>query len=327
MVDPTELFTKPKPGTIKFAAILLVAILVPSFVATAIGGNDAGMAFGIAAGFVMAVAPMASTGSALASEVLAACLAAVSNVAGDTPWAIALLMVLSAVLLGLTNQHSAGLMTLAPIIVIIFGPGPVQLQWWQAGMWTLVGGLVGLLVVKVLKFEAPPRPIPAAVAWRHALVLGVLSAAAMYWALANGIPHGYWIAVTIIVALRPLPQERGETLEGRLLGTLLGALIALPIVLFLPQAVATVLAAVFLFFLATYSMGGSYYMQTLFLTPMLLVFGSLGDTEKGFTITIERVYYTIIGVLIGIAAAYLLDRWDHKDEFRTARVGNREGRG
>ena len=251
------LFAKPNPGTLKLAAILLVAILVPSFVATAIGGQYAAMAFGIAAGFVMAVAPMAKTGAALASAVLAAGLAAVSNLAGDSPWAIALLMVLSAVLLGLTNQHSAGLMTLAPIIVIIFGPGPVQLEWWQAGVWTLAGGVVGLIVVKVLKFEAPPRPIPPAVAWRHALVLGVLSAAAMYWALANGISHGYWIAVTIIVALRPLPQERGDTLRGRLLGTILGALIALPVVLFLPQAAGTVLAWVFLFFLATYSMGGA----------------------------------------------------------------------
>ncbi len=314
------LFEKPTPGALKFAAILLVAILVPSFAATAIGGQSAGMAFGIAAGFVMAVAPMAKTGPALASAALAAGLAAVSNLAGDSPWAIACLMVASAVLLGLTNQHSAGLMTLAPIIVIIFGPGPVQLDWWQAALWTLAGGLVGLIVVKALKFEAPPKPIPRAVAWRHALVLGVLSAAAMYWALANGVSHGYWVAVTIIVALRPLPQERGDTLRGRLLGTILGALIALPAVLFLPQPAAIVLAWVFLFLLATYSMGGSYFMQTLFLTPMLLIFGSLGDTDKGIEITLERVYFTIIGIVIGVAAAYVLDRWDRQDEGAESRV-------
>lgn len=320
------LFAKPTPGALKFAAILLVAILVPSFAATAIGGQYAGMAFGIAAGFVMAVAPMARTGAALASAVLAAGLAAVSNLAGDSPWAIAGLMVGSAVLLGLTNQHSAGLMTLAPIIVIIFGPGPVQLDWWQAAVWTLAGGVVGLIVVKALKFEAPPKPISRAVAWRHALVLGVLSAAAMYWALANGVTHGYWVAVTIVVALRPLPQERGDTLRGRLLGTILGALIALPAVLFLPQSAAMVLAWVFLFLLATYSMGGSYFMQTLFLTPMLLIFGSLGDTEKGIEITLERVYFTVIGIVIGVAAAYALDRWDRQGTAGGSRVvGSRHG--
>ncbi|MEI2716326.1 MAG: FUSC family protein [Candidatus Nanopelagicales bacterium] len=312
------LITKPKPGTPKFAAIILAAVLVPSFVATAIGGQYAGMAFGIAAGFVMAVAPMSHTGAAAASAVLAAALAAVSNVAGNTPWAIAVLMLVSALLLGLTNQHSAGLMTLAPIIVIIFGPGPVQLDWWQAGAWTLAGGMIGLIIVKVLKFEAPPRPTPAAVAWRHALVLGILSAATMYWALANGISHGYWVTVTIIVALRPMPEERGETLKGRLLGTALGALVALPIVLFLPQMAAAALAAVFLFLLAAYSMGGNYFMQTLFLTPMLLVFASLGDPQKGFTITVERVYYTVIGIVVGVAAAFLLDRWDSRDTERVA---------
>lgn len=321
MSESAPLFAKPKPGTMKFAAILLIAIMIPSSIATAIGGQYAGMAFGIAAGFVMAVAPMSRTGPALASAALAAGLAAVSNLAGDSPSAIAALTLVSALLLGLTNQYSAGLMTLAPIIVIIFGPGPVQLEWWQAGLWTLIGGLAGLLLVVVLKFKAPPRPVPSAVAWRHAIVLGVLSAGAMYWALTNGISHGYWVAVTIIVALRPLPRERGDTLRDRLLGTLLGALIAVPVVLFLPLPVATGFAALFLFLLATYAMGGSYFMQTLFLTPMLLIFASLGDTDRGVTLTIERVYYTIIGIGIGVIAAYLLDRWDRRESDSTADTG------
>lgn len=305
-----ELLTKPKEGTMTFAAILLVAVMVPSMVASSIGGTYAGMAFGIAAGFVMAVAPFSTNRQAFGSVLVAAALAAVSSWADETPWAIAVLMLVAALLMGLTNQFSAGLMTLAPAIVIIFGPAPLVFTWWEAFVWVTVGGLVGLAVIRVLKFDAEPNPVPPGVAWRHAIVIGIVSAGIMYWALANDIPHGYWIAVPIVVALRPLPEQRVDTLAGRLLGTLAGAVIAYVAIVALPVALGAVVAFVCLFLLATYSMGGNYFMQTLFLTPMLLILATLGDPDKGVSYTAGRVFYTIVGVAIGVAALVLLDWWD-----------------
>lgn len=310
------LFTKPVEGTWKFAAILLVAVMIPSGIATAIGGTYAGMAFGIAAGFTMAVTPFASTPQALGSAVLAAGLAAASSWADDSPLAIAGLMLLAALLQALTNQFSAGLMTLAPAIVIIFGPAPLEFAPGEAFVYVLAGGVVGWLVIRVLKFTADRKPVPADVAWRHALVVGALSAAAMYWALANNISHGYWVAVTLVVALRPLPEERADTLRGRLLGTLFGAIIAFVAIVVLPTPVAAIVAAACLFLLATYSMGGDYFMQTLFLTPMLLIFATLGDEEKGLVYTGERVFFTIVGVGVGVIAAFVLDRWDRAADAR-----------
>jgi hypothetical protein len=301
---------RPTPGTLKFAIILLLAVMIPSQVAVAIGGTYAGMAFGIAAGFTMAVTPFATTAQALGSAVLAAALAAVSSVAGDTAWAVAALMLLAALLLGLTNQHSAGLMTLAPAIVVIFGPAPLAFTWREAFAYVLAGGIVGTLVIRLFKFEAEPQPVPPGVAWRHAIVLGVLSAAAMYWALSNDVSHGYWIAITLVVALRPLPEQRAHILRDRLLGTLAGALLAFAVIVTLPTVAAALVAAVCLVLLATYSLGGSYFMQTLFLTPMLLIFATLGDEDKGITYTSERVFFTIVGVVLGALAALALDRWD-----------------
>jgi hypothetical protein len=304
------MFTKPVEGAWKFAAILLVAVMIPSSIATSVGGTYAGMAFGIAAGFTMAVTPFANTPQALGSAILAAGLAAASSWADDAALPIAGLMLLAALLQALTNQFSAGLMTLAPVIVIIFGPTSLEFAPWEAFAYVLAGGVVGWLVMRVLKFTAERRPVPGDVAWRHAVVVGVLSAAAMYWALANNISHGYWIAVTLVVALRPLPEERSDTLRGRLLGTLFGAIIAFVVIVLLPTPLAALVAAVCLFLLATYSMGGAYFMQTLFLTPMLLIFATLGDQEKGLEYTGERVFFTIIGVGVGVVAAYALDRWD-----------------
>lgn len=320
---------RPAPGTVKFAIILLLAVLIPSQVAVAIGGTYAGMAFGIAAGFTMAVTPFATTAQALGSAVLAAALAAVSSLADDTPWAVAALMLVAALLLALTNQHSAGLMTLAPAIVVVFGPTSLEFTWWEAFAYVLAGGIVGTIVIRFFTFEAEPQPVPSGVAWRHALVLGVLSAAAMYWALSNAISHGYWIAITLVVALRPLPEQRAHILRDRLLGTLAGALLAFVVIVTLPTALAALVAAVCLVLLATYSLGGSYFMQTLFLTPMLLIFATLGDEDKGITYTAERVFYTLVGVVIGVGAAVLLDRWDRAagDYPRPAAIRERPLRG
>ena len=140
----------------------------------------------------------------------------------------------------------------------------------------------------------------------------------MYWALSNGISHGYWVAITLVVALRPLPEQRAHTLRDRLLGTIAGAAFALAVIVWSPTWLAVLIGAVCLVLLATYSMGGSYFMQTLFLTPMLLIFATLGDEQKGITYTGERVAYTITGVLIGVVAAWLLDRWDRASADVTA---------
>jgi len=78
----------------------------------------------------------------------------------------------------------------------------------------------------------------------------------------------------------------------------------------LAPTLAALVAAVCLYWLAVYSMSGNYFMQTLFLTPMLLIFATLGDEEKGLVYTGERVFFTIVGVAVGVVAAIVLDRWD-----------------
>ena len=282
---------RPAEGTLKFAVILLLAVMIPAQIVGFLAGTDAAMAVGIAAGFTMAVTPFATTKQALGSAVLAAALAAAASLADDTAWAVAALMLVSAVLLGLTNQHSAGLMTLAPAIVIIFGPSALDMSPAASFGYVLLGGILGWIVIRAFKFQAEANPVPQGVAWRHAIVLGVLSAVAVYWALANNVSHGYWVAVTLVVALRPL-------------------LLSFVVIVWAPVWLALIVAAICLVLLATYSMGGSYFMQTLFLTPMLLIFATIGDEQQGITYTSERVFYTIVGVGVGVIAAWVLDRWD-----------------
>lgn len=77
-------------------------------------------------------------------------------------------------------------------------------------------------------------------------------------------------------------------------------------------------AVLCLFFLVWYSMGGAYPMQTLSLTTMLLIFASLGDVERGFELTIERVTFTVIGIVAAVPLALMLQRWESRRETPSA---------
>lgn len=306
--------SRPLPGTLPTAIKLMVAILIPSVIVSIVGGPSASMGFGLAMGLGMAVAPISKPLHSTVLIVIGAALGALATLAGSTRWAIAVLTFLSAILFAITNQRSAGLLSLAPLLVILFGPGPISLSWWGAALWVLAGGAVGAAITHILKFTASVVPVPSRTAWEHGITVGVLCAAVMFWSLANDVPHGYWIAVTVLMALRPLPDQRRETLNGRLIGTLLGAVIAFLVVLFLPTWAAVVVAALFLFMLIWYTMGGAYLMQALALTPMLLIFASLGDVERGIELTLERVIFTVIGVGAAILLALLLRRWESRRE-------------
>lgn len=266
----------------------------------------------------MAVTPVSKPRQAALLVVVGAALGALASLAGSSPWAIAVLMFVSAILSALTNQRSAGLLSLAPIMVILFGPGPISLEWWVAALWILGGGVVGAVITKMLKFQAPVMPVEKRTAWEHGLAVGILCAGVMFWSLANNVPHGYWIAVTVLMALRPLPNQRRETLSGRLIGTFLGAIIALLAVLLLPLWAAVVVAVLCLFALVWYTMGGAYLMQALVLTPMLLIFASLGDIDRGFELTIERVLFTVIGVAAAVLVALMLRRFESRRESHAA---------
>ncbi len=96
----------------------------------------------------------------------------------------------------------------------------------------IIGGVLGVLVGK--RIGTKPT-VPGNEAWRGheaisgALVAGLFVAGAAI-AVSTGLPHGYWIALTLIVVIPPLVQ-RDDTRRGRerLIGTVGGLLIVIPI--------------------------------------------------------------------------------------------------
>lgn len=88
--------------------------------------------------------------------------------------------------------------------------------------------------------------------------------------------------------------------------------------LLLPLWAASVVAVLWLFVMVWYTVGGAYLMQALALTPMLLICASLGDIDRGFELTLERVLFTVIGVAAAVLLALLLHRWESRREAQGA---------
>lgn len=306
--------TRPDPGTLKASAVLIAVVLVPGFLASAIGGITASVTVGLCCGAAMTLGTlMRPRSAALATLALGAAAAAGALVAGD-PWLSGVAVAASILMTAPANAHSAGMLMMAPILTLVFAVTDRGWPWWQAAAWGVIGGLVGLGIALVMRFgRRPPQPLPRALAWRHALVLGITAGLSVTIAELLDADHGYWVAVTLMVVLRPVPGERRDYVHQRLAGTLAGAGVAVLVVWLLPQQWHMVAAFSFLVMLAAYAMSGNYFMQTLFLTPMLLIFLSVGDEATAtIELTAGRVVFTIIGVVLATALALLMERWDER---------------
>jgi hypothetical protein len=306
--------TLPEPGTLKASAVLIAVVLVPGFAASAIGGITASVAVGLCAGAAMSFATvMPLRMAAVVTLALGGAAALGAAVAGD-PWLSGLAVGVSLLLTAPANAYSAGMLMMAPILTMVFAVTDRGWPWWQAAAWGVIGGLVGLAIARLMQFgRRPPQPIAWALAWRHAVVVAAAAGASIVVAELLDLPHGYWVAVTLMVVLRPVAGERRSYLRQRLAGTLAGAALALVVVWLVPAELLIVTAFGALVLLAAYAMSGSYLMQTLFLTPMLLIFLSVED-EAGATValTVERVVFTIVGVAMAVVLAVVMERWDER---------------
>jgi uncharacterized membrane protein YccC len=149
-----------------------------------------------------------------------------------------------------------------------------------------------------------PAPQVDPVLVRYALRMAVLTmfAVALYKGLA--IPHGYWIAFTIVVVLQPdygsTRQRAVERIGGTLAGSLLGsALLWIQMPLFLLDGCAAAMAFGFAYFLKR-----RYDFAVFFVTLMLVLVTETATTvHLDFTIT--RMLSNFAGGTVALISALL----------------------
>lgn len=198
----------------------------------------------------------------------------------------------------------AGLPTAAAVLVCVPGAYDPVLT---AG-WMVAGGLLLVAVSVVARF---PRPAgtgtPPGRAWRHAAVMAVSVGVVVYLVQFYEVPHGYWVAVTLTVVLRPLHDITRTKARQRILGTVAGVVLALALAWILPAWGLVIALAVCLVLMNSYAMLGNYVRQVVFLTPAVVLLAPAGGIGL---IAAERALATLIGTLLAGALALLLERLD-----------------
>lgn len=223
------------------------------------------------------------------------------------PVALVLLMVAVCIGAGLLSQLSAGAFTAGPIAVAVLGLDPPQVTAIQvAAVMIGVCGYV-ILVVRLLKVDIAPGPVPFDVALRHGLVMAVACGGATAIALYYDLPKSYWLVMTLAVVLRPYAIESLKKNRARVIGTVLGALIAVAMSP-LPRPWQLVMAAVCMTLMFAYMAERNYVLQVTFMTPMVVFLVSSGTVDDTFYMDGLRVAYTVGACVVGGLVSLALTR-------------------
>ena len=144
--------------------------------------------------------------------------------------------------------------------------------------------------------------------FRHALRLSIAVAVAVWLADYLMIERGYWIGLTAAVILQPFLATTWQRALERVIGSVLGGLIAAGIGLVIHTPLGIV-AVVFPLAIITLAVRGvNYTLFVLFLTPQFVLIAELFQTggAPNWHLAGLRALDSVLGGVLGLAAGFLL---------------------
>ncbi|MGW4381837.1 FUSC family protein [Kitasatospora sp. NPDC004531] len=140
-----------------------------------------------------------------------------------------------------------------------------------------------------------------------ALRMTLGTAAAGGLALALGLGHGYWAAISAAAVLHSVSvRTTAHRAVQRTVGTLAGLLIALAVLATGPGPVALVLVIVVLEFLLEYLVVRNYALAVVFLTPLALLMSDLVTPTGTVGLLRDRALGSVLGIGVGLLCALLV---------------------
>ena len=156
--------------------------------------------------------------------------------------------------------------------------------------------------------------------FRHALRLALVTTLAQLIAYASHVPNGYWITITAVVALKPDFGSTTQTTVQRVLGTTLGGLIGIAIVVQIHQPLLIGACLLVLLVAAMAVRPLSYSLFILLLTPVVILL--LNVTGRGgWEIGVVRAADSLAGGALALFGSYLLfPSWEKQQVARQLRT-------
>ncbi|MCU1656547.1 MAG: hypothetical protein JWO57_1203 [Pseudonocardiales bacterium] len=161
---------------------------------------------------------------------------------------------------------------------------------------------------------------PGSAVLRHAVRVGVLVAVSDLVVRLAGFDRGYWIPLTIMVVLRPDFASTFQRSSMRVVGTIIGLLIATVLVHWVPGGRWYSVALVALFFFGMRLAGpGNLGLSAMALAALVVVLLSLAGVPPHTTV-VRRGIDTLIGGAVALVATLVWPTWER--EVVPARLGD-----
>ncbi len=197
-------------------------------------------------------------------------------------WPAACFVALACLLVAPANIVRSGLLAGIPTIAAVYATLPGNQDPARVGAWMLVGGAIVVVIAGLAGIRSPAVPVGVEpwTAWAHAVAMAVVVGPVVLLLGVVDIPHGYWFAMTLTVVLRPYGAETQSVARQRVVGTTLGAALALGLATVLPTGIALAVAVGLLVLVVANAVMGRYAQQVTFLTPFIVLIGSGGGTRR-----------------------------------------------
>lgn len=153
---------------------------------------------------------------------------------------------------------------------------------------------------------------PESALFRHAVRMSLVLCVGYTFIQLTGLQHGYWILLTSLFVCQPNYNATRHRLALRIIGTLVGVALGLPILWLVPslegQLILIVVTGVLFFAFRNVQ----YAHATMFITLLvLLCFNLLGE---GFEVALPRVVDTLIGCGIAwLAVSFIWPDWKFRN--------------
>ena len=153
---------------------------------------------------------------------------------------------------------------------------------------------------------------PESALFRHAVRMSLVLCAGYAFIQFTGLQHGYWILLTSLFVCQPNYNATRHRLALRIIGTLVGVAIGLPVLLLGPSVEGQLLLIVLTGVLFFAFRNVQYAHATMFITLLvLLCFNLLGE---GFEVALPRIIDTLIGCAIAWAAvSFIWPDWKFRN--------------
>ncbi|EOY5361061.1 YccS family putative transporter [Klebsiella pneumoniae] len=154
--------------------------------------------------------------------------------------------------------------------------------------------------------------LPESALFRHAVRMSLVLCAGYAFIQFTGLQHGYWILLTSLFVCQPNYNATRHRLALRIIGTLVGVAIGLPVLLLVPSVEGQLLLIVLTGVLFFAFRNVQYAHATMFITLLvLLCFNLLGE---GFEVALPRIIDTLIGCAIAWAAvSFIWPDWKFRN--------------